>query len=122
VIPLANPALKVAPSLAMPLLEELIYERVRRHLDMLELGWFEADLDAAIQRVSAQLEAEAEADAAPASVVAAALIDRAWKRVEEEWRDHRGTIKDDCYVCGLDRRAREEILTETRARYGEKLR
>jgi hypothetical protein len=117
VIPLG---LKVSPSLAMPLLEELIYERVRRHLDMLELGWFESDLDSAIRRVTEQLESEI--DAAPSGVVAAALIDRAWKRVEEEWREHRGTLKDDCYVCGLDRRTREEILNESRERYGEKLR
>ena len=108
------PALKMAPTLAMPLLEELIYERVRRHLDMLELGWFESDLDSAIRRVAEQLEVEL--DAPPSNVVAAALIDRAWKRVEDDWREHRAS-KDECFCSGLDRRAREENLTESREKY-----
>jgi hypothetical protein len=86
------------PQLSERLLEELIYERVRTQVDLMQLGWFEADLDMSIRRVLAQLERDG-GDTEPSSVLAGALIDRAWQRLEAEWQRTRGEPDPECPVC-----------------------
>jgi len=86
------------PELGERLLEELIYERVRTQVDLLQLGWFEADLDMSIRRVLASLERDGDAEA-PSSVIAAALVDRAWQRLEQEWQRKRGEPDAECPAC-----------------------
>jgi hypothetical protein len=103
-------ALEIAPALAARLLDELVYERVRKHVDVLELGWLESDLDDAIQRATEDLDDDARDDP-PSRIVAASLIDRAWSRVEREWGLHRSGDTD-CALCELDRRVRDEIRRE----------
>jgi len=87
----------LAPELSERLLEELIYERVRTQVDLMQLGWFEADLDMSIRRVLAQLDRSGDAE--PSGVLAGALIDRAWQRLEAEWQRTRGEPDPECPVC-----------------------
>jgi hypothetical protein len=114
-----QPQLALRHELAARLLEELIYERVRAHVDLLELGLFEADLDLSIRRLLADLDrstdpgnAELDIDDPPSAVLATALIDRAWMRVVAEWQSRQtGDIGDDnCPVCR--RIAYEKSMTE----------
>lgn len=96
------PELTLEPAMAQRLLEELIYERVRTQVDILALGWFESDLDTSIRRVMASLDARAPAGEPPSEVMAATLVDRAWRRVTGEWQSRRGLPADDCPLCELD--------------------
>jgi hypothetical protein len=105
----AEPRLSFGHELAAKLLEELIYERVRAHVDLLELGLFEADLDLSIRRVLAELDRATVPSAAdpedepPSAILATALIDRAWARVVSEWEsrqsDDDDDLDDDCPIC-----------------------
>jgi hypothetical protein len=100
-------ALELDPELAARLLDELLYREVRKHVDVLELGWLESDLGDAIERATEDLDPDGRDDP-PSRTVAAALIDRAWTRVEREWGLHRRGDAD-CAMCELDRRVREEL-------------
>ncbi|MCA9677776.1 MAG: hypothetical protein H6708_29455 [Kofleriaceae bacterium] len=93
--------LALSPGLAQALLEELIHERVRTQVGLLELAWFERELDATIEHVLAQLDDGTAAADAPARVLSATLLDRAWQRVEDERRALRdgGVLGDLCPVC-----------------------
>jgi hypothetical protein len=77
------------------LLEELIYERVKLHVDLLDLVDFERDLGESIARA---LQATG---AAPAEVDARArhYLDRAWRRVEAEWTRARAGESSSCPLC-----------------------
>lgn len=84
------------PRFAQLLLEELIYERVRTQIDLLELTWFEAELDASIGRVLGKLD-DPDAPAPPA--LAQHLVNDAWTRVEAEWREQRRRPREECPLC-----------------------
>jgi hypothetical protein len=114
----------LGPAVAERLLEELIYERVRAHLDLLELGLFEADLDLSIRRILDDLDRtvhpgddDATGDA-PSAVLATALIDRAWERVAAEWAErgseHEDEEHDECPIC--EQMALDEELGDLAAR------
>lgn len=124
-------ALSLGHELAAKLLEELIYERVRAHVDLLELGLFEADLDLSIRRVLADLDrstaaenAEPDAEEPPSAVLATSLIDRAWTRVVSEWESRQAgelddlddghDLDDECPIC--KQMALDEELGELAAR------
>ncbi len=78
------------------IIEELIYERVRTQIDLLQLGWFEADLDASIGRVLGKLD---DPGAPSPGALAELLIDEAWTRVEAEWRQQRRRPQGECPLC-----------------------
>lgn len=74
------------------ILEELIYERVRVAVNLCQLIIFEQDLDKSIQRVMARSE-----DGETCRNLAHDYIDKAWHRLQEEWRDMRASLGDvDC--------------------------
>ena len=79
------------------LLEELIYERVRLNVDLLELVDFERELSASIERALAACGAREDRDR-----LANEHLERAWARVEREWREARATDDDplQCPLCG----------------------
>ena len=79
------------------LLEELIYERVRLNVDLLELVDFERELAASIERALAACGAREDRDR-----LAKEHLERAWARVEREWREARATDDDplQCPLCG----------------------
>ncbi len=79
------------------LLEELIYERVRLNVDLLELVDFERELAASIERALAACGARKDRDR-----LAKEHLERAWARVEREWRDAREVADDplQCPLCG----------------------
>ena len=78
------------------LLEELVYERVRLHVDLLELIDFEKDLSQSITRAlrAGGIDRDEE------DATARRYIERAWRRLEEEWTRERGTDwNHDCPLC-----------------------
>jgi hypothetical protein len=79
------------------LLEELIYERVRLNVDLLELVDFERDLAESIERALAACGAAEDRDR-----LASDYLERAWARLERDWRAARDD--DDhplqCPLCG----------------------
>jgi hypothetical protein len=78
------------------LLEELIYERVRLNVDLLELVDFERDLAESIERALAACGAEEDRER-----LASEYLERAWTRLERDWRAARES--DDhlqCPLCG----------------------
>ena len=79
------------------LLEELVYERVRLHVDLLDLIDFERDLCESIARAFPAGDREPGQDEA----VAHTLIDRAFRRVEQEWRRERAASSLLCPLCEL---------------------
>jgi len=84
------PALALTTDAAQRLLEELLYERVLTVVRLFELRGLERDLEARIDALWARagLDGPDRADP-PSRVVAATLIDRAWKRVEATWQRER---------------------------------
>ena len=77
------------------LLEELIYERVKVHVDFLDLIDFERDLCDSIARVLQASGTEPGKEEA----VARELVDQAWRRLEEEWRRERSASSLLCPLC-----------------------
>lgn len=78
------------------LLEELVYERVRLHVDLLELIDFEKDLSQSITRALRASGVDPDEEDATAR----RYIEQAWRRVEEEWTRERGSAWDhDCPLC-----------------------
>lgn len=77
------------------LLEELIYERVRLHVDLLDLVDFERDLCRSITRA---LRAGG-ADPREEDVLARRYVERAWERLEEEWTRYRKSEFAECPLC-----------------------
>ena len=76
------------------LLEELIYERVRLHVDLLELIDFERDLNDSIDRaMKACGVAEPQA-----GELGRRYLDLAWRRIETEWEQERRRGPD-CPLC-----------------------
>lgn len=71
------------------ILEELVYERVRVAVNLCQLVIFEQDLDKSIQRVIDGSACQKECQD-----LAHEYIDKAWERLQEEWRDMR--ISMDC--------------------------
>jgi hypothetical protein len=77
------------------LLEELIYERVRLHVDLIDLIDFERDLGQSISRALR----EAGTDPGGEADLARRYVERAWNRLEEEWIRERGGQWTDCPLC-----------------------
>lgn len=77
------------------LLEELVYERVRLHVDLLELVDFERDLDESIGRAMRECGIED----ARAPEVARTYVALAWRRIEQEWTSGRASDWRDCPLC-----------------------
>jgi hypothetical protein len=76
-------------------LEELVYERVRLHVDLLDLIDFERDLSQSITRA---LRASGT-DPAQEDALARCYIRRAWRRLEEEWTRQAAGEWTDCPLC-----------------------
>jgi hypothetical protein len=76
-------------------LEELIYERIRVHVDLLELLDFERDLNESIGRAMREVGGAGD----DAEALARQYLDRAWRRVEEEWRSEREADDEECPLC-----------------------
>lgn len=77
------------------LLEELVYERVKLHVDFLDLIDFERDLCESIARVLHANGTEPGQEEA----VAHELVDQAWSRLEQEWRRERWASSLLCPLC-----------------------
>ena len=77
------------------LLEELVYERVKLHVDFLDLIDFEHDLCDSIARV---LQASGT-EPGQEETVARELVDQAWRRLEQEWRRERAASSLLCPLC-----------------------
>jgi thioesterase domain-containing protein len=79
------------------LLEELIYERVRLNVDLLELADFERELAASIEQALAACGAREDRDR-----LAREHLDRAWTRLERDWSTAREAPDDplQCPLCG----------------------
>jgi hypothetical protein len=77
------------------LLEELIYERVRLHVDLLDLVDFERDLCESIARA---LRAGGN-DPGREEALARTYVERAWQRLEQEWTRARAGQPADCPLC-----------------------
>ncbi len=77
------------------LLEELIYERVRLHVDLLDLIDFERDLCESIKRALGA----AGTDPAAEDAMARRYVDRAWARLQQEWERERAAEWTDCPLC-----------------------
>ena len=76
------------------LLEELIYERVRLHVDLCELLDFERDLNESIDRAMKSCGV----DEPSAGDLGRRFLERAWRRIEEEWERERA-VSGDCPLC-----------------------
>lgn len=94
----------LSPDLAVKLVEELVYQRILAQIDLVQLAWFESDLDDAIHKLLTAVESKAApGDTRPRSeALAAALLDRAWARVEEEWRRTREEEPTGCPLCDAE--------------------
>ncbi len=78
------------------LLEELIYERVRLSVDLLELVEFERQLSEGIEGALAS-----RGSARERRELARGYVERAWERLEREWaRAREGPDALQCPLCG----------------------
>ncbi|HTE55541.1 MAG TPA: hypothetical protein VK698_32025 [Kofleriaceae bacterium] len=93
------------------LLEELIYERVRLHVDLLDLIDFEKDLSQSINRA---LQASG-ADPNDEDATARRYIERAWQRLEREWTRERASDWADCPLCEAPLQCPEDHAVTGRA-------
>ena len=83
-------------------LRELVYERVRCHVDLLSLVDFERELEDSIDRAR-----EAGGAATPdADRVSRGLLDDAWRRLEAEWREVRDA---ECPLCAVNHECAEQV-------------
>jgi hypothetical protein len=77
----------LAPATARGVLAELVYLQVRHSIDLARIAMLELDLVDSIGKTYQELgEASPEA---PLPVLAGALVEEAWRRVEAEWREGR---------------------------------
>ena len=76
------------------LLEELIYERVRLHVDLLELIDFQRELEDSIAGAGRACGGGGQHEPG----LAARYLDHAWRRVEAEWRAERSR-DEECTLC-----------------------
>lgn len=76
------------------LLEELIYERVRLHVDLLELIDFQRELEDSIARAMRSCGGNGQHD----PELGKRYLDLAWKRIEAEWREERSRDQE-CPLC-----------------------
>lgn len=76
------------------LLEELIYERVRLHVDLLELIDFQRELEDSIARAMRACGIDGSQD----RQLGERYLDLAWRRIEAEWRQERSG-EEDCPLC-----------------------
>lgn len=73
-------------------LQDLVYERVRYHVDLLALVELQRELADSVERALETGDApESDADR-----VSRGLLDEAWRRLEEEWRALRDA---ECPLC-----------------------
>lgn len=73
-------------------LQDLIYERVRDHVDLVSLAELERDLADSIE----QALGSGGGATSDARGLGKALLDEAWRRVERDWREMR---EADCALC-----------------------
>jgi hypothetical protein len=73
-------------------LQDLVYERVRFHVDLLALVDFERELGDSIDRALG-VEGAPQSDG---ERVSRGLLDEAWRRLEAEWRKVRDA---ECPLC-----------------------
>jgi hypothetical protein len=76
-------------------LEELIYERVRLHVDLMSLIDFERELEESIGRALRELRS----DESDAESLTRRFVEAAWRRVEAEWEEERKREEDACPLC-----------------------
>jgi hypothetical protein len=77
-------------------LQDLVYERVRSRVDLLSLVELERDLADSVE--GALEQAQKLASASEAARASRGLIDQAWRRLEQEWRELRDS---ECPLCAL---------------------
>lgn len=73
-------------------LQDLVYERVRHHVDVVSLIELEHEIADYVERA---LEREGEVGS-EANTTSRRLLDEAWERLESEWRRLRDA---DCPLC-----------------------
>jgi hypothetical protein len=73
-------------------LQDLVYDRVRCHVDLLSLVELERELADSIERA---LDKTGTADPEP-DRMSRGLLDQAWRRLEQEWREVR---EAECPLC-----------------------
>jgi hypothetical protein len=92
----------VEPSLAQRFAEELVVDLVRRKIDVIGLLELEREVLEALGGTAP--EAGDASHVTPLSVLATALIDQAFRRVEAEWREGRRLAENgDCVCCVMER-------------------
>lgn len=77
-------------------LRDLVYERVRARVDLLSLVELERDLAESVERALGQ--GDGTATAREATRASGGLLDEAWRRLEQEWRELRDM---ECPLCAL---------------------
>ena len=77
------------------LLEELVYEQVKQHIDFLDLIDFERSL---CESIACALDAYGS-DPGQEEAVAHTLIDRAFQRLQQEWQRERAASSLLCPLC-----------------------
>lgn len=99
VAPATNPL--VEPSLAQRFAEELVVDLVRRKIDVLGLLELEREVLEALGGTAPAPGVDTHVT--PMSVLAAALMDEAFRRVEAEWREGRTLAENgDCVCCIIE--------------------
>lgn len=96
----------VESPLAQRLAEQLVLDLVRQAIDVVALIEIEQEIHRGLGGVEPAPGEKARPTAL--SSLAAALMDEAFHRVEQEWRAERALAADDpCVICGLiERRSR----------------
>ncbi len=91
----------VAPTVAQLLAEELVTEMVRKQIDVVGLLELERDVIEAVSAIGEEVGADKAT--VPAAALAAHLVDRAFRKVEAEWRMQRSLCdSDECVCCAME--------------------
>lgn len=77
-------------------LQDLVYQRVLARVDLLSLVELERDLTESVERALG--EGDGAAIAMEAARASGGLLDQAWRRLEQEWRELRNA---ECPLCAL---------------------
>lgn len=92
----------VEPSLAQRFAEELVVDMVRRCIDVVGLLELERNL---IEALGAK-PLDGTGHPTQLAMLAGALLDQAFHRIEQEWQDGRVVAaREDCVCCALERQA-----------------
>jgi hypothetical protein len=94
----------VEPTLAQRLAEELVVDMVRRNIDIVGLLQLELDMIASL----GGKPTDDRGHVTPQAVIASVLVEQAFERIEQEWREGRvAAAEEDCVCCAIERQAAE---------------